>query len=272
MTFDPNQTGSPGGESPYGICHLSVVPVRLKPAEHAELGTQLLFGDVFVIEETSPDNKWIRITITTDNYSGWIDIKQFRKISRQYYDLTLTYESPLCKGLIGLLKSDKRFIPILMGSSLPFYKNGSVTLEGEILSYEGEIVYVKRTNDPRQVEAVAHYYLGAPYLWGGKGHFGIDCSGFVQQTFRFCGYNLPRDAWQQAECGTDVAYPNSKGGDMAFFSEDGGKITHVGIITQNGRIIHASGEVRIDHFDPKGIFNVERKVYSHRLVAIKRLL
>jgi hypothetical protein len=45
MTND-QQTGSPGHESPYGICHLSIVPVRLGPAESAELGTQLLFGDV----------------------------------------------------------------------------------------------------------------------------------------------------------------------------------------------------------------------------------
>ncbi|HXA01585.1 MAG TPA: C40 family peptidase [Cytophagaceae bacterium] len=265
------EPGSPGRESNYGICHLSIVPVRLEPAEHAELGTQLLFGDVFVIEETSPDKKWIRITITSDNYSGWIDTKQFRRISRQYYDLILTYESPLSKGLIGLLQSDKRFIPILMGSNLPFYKNGTVTLEGEVLTYQGEIIYAKRTNDPKHLEAVAHYYLGAPYLWGGKGHFGIDCSGFVQQTFKFCGYNLPRDAWQQAECGIDVPFSGSRGGDMAFFSDDAGKISHVGIITQSGQIIHASGEVRIDHFDAKGILNLEKRVYSHRLVSIKRL-
>lgn len=266
------ETGIPGRESPYGICHLSVVPVRLGSADNAELGTQLLFGDVFVIEETSADQKWIRITITGDNYSGWIDAKQHRRISKEYYDLVLTYESPLCKGLIGLLQSDKRFIPVLMGSVLPFYKNGTVTLEGEVFTYQGEIIYAKRTTDPRQVEAIAHFYLGAPYLWGGKGHFGIDCSGFVQQVFKFCGYNLPRDAWQQAQCGLDVPFSASRGGDMAFFSEDAGKITHVGIITQSGQIIHASGEVRIDYFDPKGILNVEKRVYSHRLVAIKRLL
>jgi gamma-D-glutamyl-L-lysine dipeptidyl-peptidase len=271
MTND-QQTGSPGQNSPYGICHLSVVPVKLEPAEHGELGTQLLFGDVFIIDEISADQKWIRITITADNYSGWIDAKQFRRVSKEYYDLILTYESPLSKGLIGLLQSNKRFIPILMGSSLPFYRNGTVTLEGEILTYQGETAYVKRTNDPKQVEAIAHYYVGAPYLWGGKGHFGIDCSGFVQQVFKFCGYSLPRDAWQQAECGTDVPFSSSKGGDMAFFADDAGKVSHVGIIAQSGEIIHASGEVRIDHFDARGILNVEKRIYTHKLVSVKRLL
>jgi gamma-D-glutamyl-L-lysine dipeptidyl-peptidase len=271
MTND-QQTGRPGKESPYGICHLSAVPVRMEPADSAELGTQLLFGDVFTIGEYSPDHKWIRITITFDNYEGWIDAKQFRSISKEYYDLILTYESPLCKGLVGLLQSDKRFIPIMMGSVLPFFRNGTVTLEGEVLTYQGEMAYAKRSNDPRQLEAIAHFYLGAPYQWGGKCHFGIDCSGFVQQVFKFCGYTLPRDARHQAECGLDIPFSGIKGGDMAFFADDSGKIIHVGIISQSGQIIHASGEVRIDHFDAKGILNVEKRVYTHKLVSIKRLL
>jgi gamma-D-glutamyl-L-lysine dipeptidyl-peptidase len=271
MTND-QQTGSPGHESPYGICHLSIVPVRLGPAESAELGTQLLFGDVFIVDEISADQKWIKITVASDNYKGWIDAKQFRKISREYYDLLLSHASPLCKSLMGLMQSDKRFFPVLMGSTLPFYRNETVTLEGEVLTFQGEIAYAKRTTDSRQLESIAHFYLGAPYLWGGKGHFGIDCSGFVQQVFKFCGYSLPRDARHQAECGLDVPFSNIKGGDMAFFADESGKIIHVGIIMHTGQIIHASGEVRIDHFDVKGIFNVEKKLYSHKLVSIKRLL
>ena len=48
-------------------------------------------------------------------------------------------------------------------------------------------------------------YLNAPYLWGGRGPLGIDCSGFTQMVYRLQGVELPRDAYQQAEVGTHLA-------------------------------------------------------------------
>jgi hypothetical protein len=264
--------GNPHQEEVYGICDLSVVPVRLEPSDKAELGTQLLFGDAFKINKISPDQKWVQIKNAYDNYVGWIDFKQFKPISQEYFELITSYESPMCKDLIGLLQGEKRFFPVLRGSLLPFYKNGNVTLDNEVFKFQGDIIYPKRTNDAKFLELTARNYLGAPYLWGGKVHFGIDCSGFVQQCFRFCGFKLPRDANQQAECGKKVEFNDLKAGDLAFFSNDAGKIFHVGIITGNGQIIHASGEVRIDNLDNKGIYNLERKSYTHKLAFIKRLL
>jgi cell wall-associated NlpC family hydrolase len=44
----------------------------------------------------------------------------------------------------------------------------------------------------------AFMYLNAPYLWGGKTPFGIDCSGFTQMVYKLNGFHLLRDASQQS--------------------------------------------------------------------------
>jgi cell wall-associated NlpC family hydrolase len=114
-------------------------------------------------------------------------------------------------------------------------------------------------------------YLNAPYLWGGKSIWGIDCSGFVQAIFRLHGYNLPRDAYEQAEIGTDISFEDCQENDLAYFSNASGKIIHVGILGKDRQIIHASGRIRIDELKEQGIWNEEYEKFSHTLVHIKRL-
>ena len=63
----------------------------------------------------------------------------------------------------------------------------------------------------------------------------------------------------------------TRAGDLAFFGNEDGRITHVGILMGDERIIHASGQVRIDYLDQTGIFNKELNVHTHRLQAIKRM-
>ncbi|HRG90423.1 MAG TPA: C40 family peptidase, partial [Chitinophagales bacterium] len=124
---------------------------------------------------------------------------------------------------------------------------------------------------PAVFERVAMRYLNAPYLWGGRSPFGIDCSGFTQVVFKFADVQLMRDAYQQAEQGAMVNFvEESQPGDLAFFSNDNGKIIHVGIVLKDQRIIHSSGKVRIDRLDHFGIYNADTKKYSHQLKVIKR--
>jgi cell wall-associated NlpC family hydrolase len=110
-------------------------------------------------------------------------------------------------------------------------------------------------------------------MWGGRSPFGIDCSGFTQIIFKCIGISLKRDAYQQAEAGVVVDFIQSAElGDLAFFHNDEGKITHVGMVLKDQKIIHASGKVRIDTLDHYGIFDAEKKKYSHQLKIIKRVL
>ena len=83
---------------------------------------------------------------------------------------------------------------------------------------------------------------------------------------------MPRDASQQALKGQKLSFiEEAEEGDLAFFDNEEGAITHVGIILSNNRIIHASGKVRIDRLDHQGIFNTEKRDYSHRLRLISKV-
>jgi len=84
---------------------------------------------------------------------------------------------------------------------------------------------------------------------------------------------LKRDASQQAEMGTTVDFlTEAQLGDLAFFDNAEGRITHVGLLLGNNEIIHSSGKVRVDPIDDQGIFNRELQKYSHQLRIIKRII
>ena len=253
----------------YGICHLSVVPMRAEAGDRHEMTSQLLFGDCFEILSQSEDGKWKHIQNDFDGYKGWIDTKQYLPIDEDYLHKLNQTPAVFCKSLYALAKSETRFFPLLMGSTVPMYKNGIIVVGDEPFILEGDVGYAEPFN-AKKIEQTAFLYLGAPYLWGGRTHFGIDCSAFMQQLFRMYSIPLPRDASQQAEIGITVPYEHYQQGDLAFFKNEFDKITHVGMMLNGNKIIHASGQVRLDLIDEQGIIHAEKRIYTHRLAFIKR--
>ena len=247
----------------YGICNLSIVPLRLEASDTSELVSQVLYGDIFKIIEMR--KSWCKIRLAFDKYEGWIDTKQYFEIDKEYYDI-LREESPkLSSDLIEFIEDkNQQLYSIPLGSQL----NGLILLEH---SFDGE--YSQGKKDKNQLITTAFNYLNAPYLWGGKTPFGIDCSGFTQMVYKMNGYKLLRDASQQATQGEALSFiEESEPGDLAFFDNAEGNIVHVGIIMKDNYIIHAHGKVRIDRLDHSGIYNVDTKTHTHKLRVIKKII
>lgn len=252
----------------FGVCNLANIPLRLEPSDRSELVSQVLFGEHFAILEQ--DQKWSRIKLAYDDYEGWIDNKQYQKITEEQFQQLSKDSIVLNSDLIEYITSPNNLlIPIPLGASLSFLNHESVNIEN--FSFEG--LKISGEKPKSNLINTAFMYMHAPYLWGGKTPFGIDCSGFTQMVYKLNGYKLFRDASQQANQGEALSFiEESEPGDLAFFDNEEGNITHVGIIMDDNYIIHASGKVRIDRLDHLGIYNAELNRHTHKLRVIKKII
>lgn len=255
-----------------GICRLSIVPVRKEPAHRSEMVTQLLFGDHYTVLSSTPDKAWLHIRIHFDEYEGWIDAKQHTEINEEYFYDLVHNDFKISTDISTSALYKKRTLQIVIGSILPISQAGLFNFD-EQFAFNGESKNFGQKGDSEFVRGIALKYIDAPYLWGGKTPFGVDCSGFVQMVFKIAGYKLKRDTSEQVRQGYEVAQlPDAKPGDLAFFSDEKGKIGHVGILFEDGKIIHAYGRVRIDTLTERGIFKEKNKIQTHKLEIIKRIL
>jgi gamma-D-glutamyl-L-lysine dipeptidyl-peptidase len=246
-----------------GICLLSQIPMRGNAAESSEMVNQLIFGDSYIVLDQT--EKWLHIRTDYDQYQGWIDAKLF-----------VAKENNTNNSIAGINIEVLGRAFLSDGSSflIPFGANLEALNQVPLFSYfSGKYLNPSQFLGIEQLESMCTQLLHAPYLWGGKTALGIDCSGFSQLVYKTLGIHIPRDASQQVEKGRDINFiEEAKEGDLAFFTNDEGKIVHVGIILSNNRIIHASGTVRIDLIDHNGIFNKSLKKYTHQLKITKRYL
>lgn len=252
----------------FGICNLAIVPLRLEPSDRSEMTSQVLFGEHFkILEQTE---KWSRIEIAFDGYNGWIDNKQYKTITEAQYKSITACPAVLNADLIEYITTPNNLLqPVPLGASLSFLDFPEINTENFV--FEG-----MRTSGiigKQNLIKTAFMYLNAPYLWGGKTPFGLDCSGMMQMVYKLNGYHLLRDASQQATQGEALSFiEESEPGDLAFFDNDEGRIIHVGMIMENNYIIHAHGKVRIDRLDHLGIYNVDTKRHTHKLRVIKKII
>ena len=171
-----------------------------------------------------------------------------------------------------------RQVVLPYGSVLPYYEQGAILWQDRRIAVQAVTNHRPELERADLIEFYLHPFLGAPYLWGGRTPWGVDCSGLTQMIFILMGIYLPRDASQQALEGDAIELLDlCEPGDLAFFENEEGRIVHVGLILTRGddgdlRIAHASGRVRMDKLDHQGIYDREAGQYSHRLRTVRRVL
>lgn len=258
---------------PFGFCNQSLVPVRIEPSHRAEMCNQLLFGDLYAVLETFED--WLHVRLTYDNYEGWINRLSFCGISEAEFRRLHELPCHISTEIVQLIenRSTQAWFPIVLGSSLHGLDDRSFSAGEHEYFYEGTTVSIPQPGQREKILEMSTMYLHTPYTWGGRSPFGIDCSGFSQMAYKLAGVHLLRDSSQQATQGETISFiSDARPGDLLFFDDEEGAINHVGILLHEGKIIHASGKVRIDKVDHEGIFNLETKQYSHKLRLIKKIL
>jgi gamma-D-glutamyl-L-lysine dipeptidyl-peptidase len=246
------------------ICLLSVVPVRKEPAHRSEMVSQLTFGEYASV--LGEEKGFTHISCDYDGYEGWVQSTQLTPVTKiqatTIFVRTWSEEITVNENKIRIPMGSPVYDEVLSDKfTVSYNKQGnSWNTNGKILNETGML-------------EIAGSYLETPYLWGGRSVFGIDCSGFVQQVFKFFGIRLFRDACLQADQGKEVASLSvAQPCDLAFFKNEKGRITHVGILLSDHKIIHASSKVRIDTIDEKGIWNAELNQRTHDLAAIRRFI
>ena len=248
----------------YVACIVAVAPLRKEAAHRSEMVSELLLGEYAEVLESTKD--FARVKCLSDDYEGWCQKVQLTEVTNVESTNLFLHKA------IGIAKLNGRDCHISLGT--PLYSTNEIISFGKFaVQYPSRYTCDATKNEfnSENIQHIAEQFLNAPYLWGGKSVFGIDCSGFTQQVFKLFNIKLPRDAYQQAEIGDIIGFlQETKCGDLAFFDNEEGKITHVGILINSETIIHASGKVRIDKIDNAGIISSDTGERTHRLRIIKR--
>ena len=225
-----------------------ILNIFAEPSREAEVTSQAIYGSV--VEMLEQEGTWARVR-TADDYSGWAlrcdflpqtneldpnDALRVIQISANVYlEPDVTLRAPLLN-----LPSEARLQRVRDDHA------GDRWLRVRLL--DGQGAYIQRGdvafNPPSltlgETLALAHRFIGITYTWGGISTRGFDCSGFVQMLHRQRGIVIPRDAQEQADWSGFFAVSAARlmAGDVLFFGETAGKITHVGLYLGEGSFIH----------------------------------
>lgn len=250
----------------HAICLLPIVPMRAEPRHASEMTNQLLFGEVCELLEDK--DEWCLVRSIYDAYQGYVDKQQLRM---------LAHEQLAQLSHFTHVNTAAERIACPQGSMLIphacMLSEAVLDMVGATAMPPSAMPFAPAADAKKFLQQWAQNFVNAPYLWGGKSMMGFDCSGLSQQLMKMVGVRLPRDASQQVSQGKTVSFlEESVLGDLAFFDNEEGHITHVGMLLSPREIVHASGHVRIDTIDHHGIYRQSDKHYTHRLRVIKRML
>lgn len=249
------------------ICENVFVPLRSGPSHRSEMLSQVLFGEKYNFKDQA--GHWLKIETQFDKFTGWIDMDHM-----QHSQINENSAGHVLNRSLLCFKKDNTKLVLEAGCDIyaPDFEKKTFTAGNDTYIADKDFSKQYITADETLADT-AMKFINSPYIWGGRIPSGIDCSGFTQLVYKIHGKQLPRNSWQQSELGTAINFiEETKPGDLVFFDDDRGKISHVGMIISRGLVIHGSGRVRIDTIDHQGIYRQEAGRYTHHLRTIKRIV
>ncbi|WP_099159417.1 C40 family peptidase [Virgibacillus ndiopensis] len=254
---------------------------RLALCDENRVQTQLLYGEAVIITETK--GEWAHVVIPTQaskkdkrGYPGWVPLNQLKEVPQTDWRRTKSAaivddkawletedgEQVLKLSYMTILPAESEYenrVKVVTPHGLRFLPKSTVHIFNSIEGLEKQ--------SGKAIAKAGENYLGLDYFWGGMSSFGYDCSGFSYNMSKACGYQIPRDAGEQAEDGIVVPYDQLLPGDLIFFAYEEGKgsLHHVGIYYGDGKMLHSPST-------GKGIEIIELKgtIYEKELCAARR--
>ncbi len=267
---------SVGGEGA-AVLTAAIAPLLEQPKLNAARVNEVLHGEALAVLERR--DQWLRVRVG-DGYHGWLHAGYVATGPEDWAaDWTVRAAAhSLGIELQVLDGGDRRRLPI--GARVALRRDGTVELaDGRLAAIVAGLV--RPESELRAAarllalpELALRWFGGAPYLWGGRTEWGIDCSGLAQSTYAARGITLRRDSDQQVSQGREVPLDargtGYEAGDLLCFAENG-RVSHVALWAGAGRIVHSAlsrGGVARD--DLLGDTPLARRL-REGLVAVRRL-
>lgn len=280
------------GVTNWGIVTLSVANGREQPENKAELGTQMLLGEI--VRVLKRDHHWLLVQ-THDQYLSWVSADSLQLCTEPEAQAWERAPLLIYTQFDGIIREAPEadappIADIVLGNRVR--RVGATGSQYKVALPDGRTGYLaqsdvtdfstwKQTRRPtaENIERTARQFMGRPYLWGAGTPRGMDCSGLTKLTFFLNGIELSRNASQQARMGAAVPLnpelSHLRKGDLLFFTFDRNhpsrdRITHTGIYLGNKLFIQASGRVRISSLDSNSPIADQNRIRG--LVAARRIL
>ena len=259
---------------PAAILTAALAPLLGEPKVSAPRVSEVLHGEVLDVLEWRDD--WLRVR-APDGYIAWLNAGYVAMGPTDWAEDWAERASARSLSADILTTDGRRRLPT--GARVALRRGVVELADGQ----RGAVAAgnVRREQELR-VEArhlalpelAQKRYSAAPYLWGGRTEWGIDCSGLVQAVYAARGIKLPRDSDQQFSHGQEIGMASEgagyEAGDLLFFAERG-RVSHVALWAGAGRIVHSAlsrGGVGGDH-----LFGDEPRMVRLRdnLVGVRRM-
>jgi Bacterial dipeptidyl-peptidase Sh3 domain/NlpC/P60 family len=240
----------------------AIAPVREKPSPEAMLLTEALRGERVTIYDRN-DEGWAWGQLAGDDYVGWLPDRALASPAAEPTHRisalrTFAFPGPSIKlPPVETLVLGARITVVHEEHSF------AVTRDGHFVPKRHVTILGQAEPD---FVAVAERFVGTPYLWGGKGSLGIDCSGLVQVSLNAAGFACPRDSDMQGRLLDPAAWERLQRGDLMFWKG------HVAIARDTETIFHANA------FHMAAVIEDRREAIARirgaggELVAVRRLV